>query len=242
MNIDIPSLLIGKAMSGGGGGGGTTGGLAVWQVGYFGFGEGKTATSIMVEIDGYNGKYALISVMHRAALTAPSGCILLDKTTCVKNNSTQYVSVFKASIDSDSASFTFTQDESVRISATAWVIGTNFTLDKFATGEFRYYIEKYNITTSNLSFITFNAPASTTLYTTHDFVADSNGVWICQPVPHYDGYNSYKATPQLRHFTGVILATAEERTVWVQEKTPASVDLSSQTSEAQVVTYTISAA
>ena len=237
--IDIPSLLIGKAL---GSGGGSGGGLAVWQVGYFGFGEGKPDTSITVEINGYKGKYALISVMHRAALTAPSGCILLDKTTYVNIDTTQYVSVFKASIDSDSASFTFTQDESVRISATAWVIGINFTIDKVATGEFRYYIEKYNITASNLSFVTFSAVNSTSVYTAHDFVADSNGVWLCQPVPHYDGNNTYKATPKLRHFSGVIPATAEERTVWVQEKTPASVDLSSQTSEAQVVTYTISAA
>ena len=236
MSIDIPSLLMGKAMGGGGGGGSSD--LAVWKVGYVGDGEAVTSTSMNFNISGYNGKYALLSILHRNELTAPSGCVLLDKTTFEDEGMTQYVSLYKYAITTDTTTLKFTQSNG-RICGTIWVVGGNYQLEKTDTKEFEYYTAAQAVKTTALSFLTFNAPIAQTSNTSIDVIAYSDGAWLCQPVPHYTAVYQFKYTYQLRHFTGIIPPSASEKTSWVKEGAANQNTTISNNAKAQVCVYSI---
>ena len=239
MGIDIKSLLMGKAMGGGGGSGGSV--IQMHRVGAFGTAACEVATGIQLAINGYNGKYALISVCHRDTLTAPSGCILLDKSEFTYDEFTQYVSLYKMSINSDSLSLTFNQASSARIGATAWVADADFSLSKISTGVFGYYMEKYSISAQGLTFFTFNAPTAQNQYTNIDVAADADCAMLCQiPTHHYykNGVWGDEATFQLRHFTGLVFPN---QTTKVWQKNYANMEFNTPT-QGQIVAYTISAA
>ena len=220
---------MGKAAGGGGGGGGGEFAPGIWQVGYLGDGTASPQSSTVINFTGFRGKYGLISVMHRAEITPPSSCVLLDKTTYSNGGYTQYVSVYKVAIDSDNVDFTFTQSETARISGTAWAVGEDFALVKTDTKEGSYYSpSKIQSTTKALSFVTFSATiaqSGTTVYV-H---ANSDGLWL----------NSYQSDvkanlTQLRHFSGIAMATKVERSWFVNE-----IFSGSYTADAQVVVYSI---
>lgn len=239
--IDVPSLLMGRAMAGEGGGGGSPDLPTIWQVGAFGLGSAPVGTSIMVDIAGYNGKHALISVMHRDTVTTPSGCTLVDETTYTNGGYTQTVSLYKAAIASDSFSVTFEQASNVRICANAWVVSDDYTLTKKSTDEFAYYQRKQNIAPESdaLVFFTFNATLAQTRYDPLDMVAESNGAWICQPWAHHPlvngAFSSGQNINQLRHFTGIVFPS---QSAWVWQIALPYYDVDTN-AEAQLVRYAL---
>lgn len=229
MSVKYHDANVGVTLGGGGGGGGQTL-IGVYQVGYFGSAGGTTATSLTVDINGYSGMYALISVMHRDTLTAPADCTLLDFTSYDGGQSlTQYVSVFKCPIDSSAKSLTFTQASSARISATVWALDNDFSLSKTGTYTFQYYMSALTISTNSLSFITFSAPYAQTT-TSRRVWGVSDGAWLLQPM---------QTEYQLRHFSGIIPPSTTLKNSTLQQAASASFTV---TSEAEVVVYTVSAA
>lgn len=221
-----------------GGGGSGSSDLAVWKVGYVGNGEAETSTSITFKINGYSGKYALLSILHRNDLTAPSGCVLIDKTTFEDQGTTQYVSLYKYAITTDTTTLAFTQANG-RICGTIWVVSGDYQLEKTDTKEFEYYTTSQNVKSTALSFLTFSAPIAQTSNTSIDVIARSDGIWMCQPIPHYTAAYQFKYTYQLRHFTGIIPPSATEKTSWVKQEVVNPNTTISNNAKAQVCVYSI---
>lgn len=214
--------------------------IPMWKIGAWGGYFPDIATSLTVIINGFNGKYALISVMHRSELTAPSGCTLLDKTTYEDASfspiTPQYVSLFKIELTSDSVTLVFSQAESNRIGATAWATDRDFNLTNKVVAEFQdYYNTKFDITATAQTFFTFSAfNAQST--SNKDVLAISDGAWLNHATQHITAGTTYDYTYQLRHFTGIIDVP---KTCWIQEIPALSTQPISATSSAQVVTYNI---
>lgn len=246
MSIDIKSLLMGKAMGGGGGGGGSSD-LVVRNAGFYYQGAGSTTTVfVYCPFAGYNGKYALIAIMHRDTLTAPADCTLIDKTTYESNGVTQYVSVFKAHIDSDLKVYQFIQPAYTRVCNSLWVVENDFQLEKISTTEFDYFAEKCQLKTTDQTFFTFNAVAGSSSY---DVAAVADGAWLNQPYVHtsifpmQSGALNYDSaqTKDLRFFSGLIPSTKTQKTTEIYQTAFAS-NTTHDPVKAQVVSYTISPA
>lgn len=205
MGLDITSYLIGQKSCGGGGGGGGEKTVAMWRIGFFGSGGGEPTNSITVTINGYSGKYALITVMHRSDLqTPPSGCILLDKQAVIGGDYQQYISIFKYNIKSDSVSLQFSQVSALRMNASAWVADSDFQLgpcDKINWGD--YFNNVLSFTTKQQSFLAFNSIGTHTQQAIH-YKAESNEVWINQQHPGFEPPVTFNATAYVRHYSGVI--------------------------------------
>lgn len=207
------------------------GGATYWdihQVGAFGGAAMDAAASLAVNIDGFNGKYALIAVNHRGTVTTPSGCTLLATQTYTDSGNNQYTSIYKCYVDSASKSITFVQNSSARIGATAWVLDKDFIITLESSSEFQYCHEDAVITSQALTLFTFSA-----FYASTDSSATmwgkSDGAWICQTMP---------LNYAIRCFSGIIMPTSQIKTtkVRVDYKTAAV------TSHAQICVYTIAEA
>ena len=233
--IDIPSMIIGTTLNNKGGGSFSS--PAIWEVGFFGRDEMASAASITVTIDGYNGKYALIAVGHRADLTAPEGCTLLDKSTFESKGITQYVSVYKHQIASASESLVFTQASSTRIAATVWVLDADYSLTKVdtKTEATNIYTTPVEVTTKELSFLTFSAIFAQQSISNREW-AFSNGAWLC--ADDYEG-SRYIEHYYCRFFTGIVPACNSEHTILVGKKTD-NTGMISVGEGAQIVIYNIS--
>lgn len=231
MGIDILSYALGKAAGGGGGGGGSSG-LGVWKVGGFADPAGKTGTSFSFTINGYNGKWALISVMHRDTLTAPTGCVLLDKSEFCDGSTTQYVSNFKMQLTSDSVTLVFSQASSQRYNVLVWAFDGDYTLEKKDTQTIKAYNEvSHEFTTQELSFVTYSAYSGNTTSSSYSLPM-SNGAWIC-----WEGQIISVANPAIRHMTGIVPASSSPKSWWINQYNSYNATWSIN---AQVVVYTIS--
>lgn len=204
MGIDITSYLLGQKSGGGGGGGGGEEELAMWRIGFFGSGGGEPTNSITMTINGYSGKYALITVMHRSDLqTPPSGGVLLDKQTINDLGYPQHISIFKHKIKSDSVSLTFAQVSADRMNGSAWVVDSDFQLgpcDKINWSD--YFNNVLSFTTTQQSFLAFNAINSQN-QSVH-YKAESNEVWINQQHPGFEPPATFNTRAQVRHYSGFI--------------------------------------
>lgn len=240
MGLDLTSFLIGKQSSGGGGGGGGQEDLAVWKVGFFGSAQGETTNSITVNINGWSGKYALISVMHRSELTAPEGCVLLDKQTLHDYSYYQYISIFKYAIQSDSVSLAFNLAASGRNNATVWAVESDFQIGACDVVPWAdYFKTTLSIETERQSFLVFNAYTSQTARPNVNLSAESDGVWINQQHLGFIPPSTYSNTSQVRHYTGMISSAQKASTLswWFSDGGSVST-----VAKAEVYVYAISKA
>lgn len=231
MGIDILSYALGKAAGGGGGGGGSSG-LAVWQVGEYGDPSGSLVDMLTAAINGYNGKWALVSVMHRDTLTAPSGCELIDKSEFDDSGNKQFVSNFKIRLTSDSVSLTFTQATSARMNINVWAFDGEFSLEKTDTQVIKGYNEiSHEFTTQEMSFVTYSAYSGQTSASSYSMPM-SNGAWLIagKHSTHSVLISAY------RHMTGIVPASSSPKSWWINQYNGYS---ATYNINAQVVVYSI---
>lgn len=240
--IDIPSLLMGKAMGGGGGGGGSSD-LAVWQAGNYGGSTPQQMDNLLPTISGCNGKTVIMAVMHRESggtLSVPSGWEFIDKSTLADRTDpaftdTQYVSVYKKTIDSDSYQFEVSQQNISRLGISFWAFDSDVTLEKKETKEWttNYYNDFLSFETSDLSLIIFNAFNASNAYSGYAILyPDSDGCW----------FNCPYGVDQLRFFTGIIPQSKNVKSSKLKISERHNYNMGTNTVIAQLIIYSISAA
>lgn len=194
---------------------------ALYNMGFFGDPSGPTISSISVSINGHQGEYAIICVMHRDTLTPPSGCELLASPKSAYGD--QWVSVYKCYLNSQSVTLAFVQNSNARMCATAWTINTDYSLDYSNTVAFQFYLNDAVIQTTGLTFVVFNsfyAQSSGVSYPVSD------GAWICR---------ANMDVMQYRHFSGVIPPTTSQKTTHIKQGT----NVSPADTYGEIVVYSI---